>query len=77
MKFLVSAIAVLILISGCSSQKYWVKPGTGFRQTGTDLAACRVAADQGGQKAFSGFQLEAPCMVGKGYNLSDHPPSTE
>jgi hypothetical protein len=71
----VSWCVMAALISGCSSTQYWVKPGTDLRTTAADLEACRLAANNGGQKVFTAQQLESPCMVSKGYELSSKPPS--
>lgn len=74
---MVKRIAILYLLltvlSACASTQYWVKPGTGVQETSKDLSDCRAGANAGGNPQLA-WQVEQPCMVGKGYALSDRPP---
>jgi hypothetical protein len=67
------ASLLLGVLSGCAMQKYWVQPGKNLQQTSVDLYECRKTGLQAGV-AYTGFELEAPCMTAKGYRLSDSPP---
>ncbi len=70
------ALAAFAFLTACAAhQQYWVRPETGIKQTAADLSECRIAANNGGQKVFSARELETPCMVAKGYDLSNSPPS--
>lgn len=72
-KVLVYTAAMLTI--GCATQQYWVKQQISIQQTSADLSECRIQANQGGQKVFSAMELEFPCMVAKGYQLSNKPAS--
>ncbi|MBX7147029.1 MAG: hypothetical protein K1X44_06955 [Alphaproteobacteria bacterium] len=61
-----------LLLAGCT--QYWTKPNTNRQETAKDLSDCRIQANQGNAKIYTAEQLETPCMVGKGYNLSYNPP---
>ncbi|MGH6889980.1 MAG: hypothetical protein ACREHF_12425 [Rhizomicrobium sp.] len=74
MKNIGLAALALLSLAGCSTQQYWARPATDLKTTATDLEACRLGANAGGQKVFSAAELEQPCMVAKGYQLSDAPP---
>lgn len=73
----VFVLAVLGVLTSCAApkQQYWTRPSTGLQQTASDLSECRMRVVQGQQQVFTARQLEEPCMVAKGYALSDRPPS--
>lgn len=61
------------MLAGCA--QYYNRADADIQQTSKDLTDCRMKAAQGGaQQIYSAAQLEIPCMVGKGYNLSYTPP---
>ena len=64
------------LLAGCAApkQEYWNRPDTRLQQTAADLSECRMRVVQGQQQVYTARELESPCMVSKGYALSDHPP---
>ena len=67
-------VVVLCGLQGCAAQQYWARAGTDLRQTASDLHACRISANAGSQRVYSGLELEAPCMTAKGYGLTPTPP---
>jgi hypothetical protein len=69
-KWIVTALA--LVLAGCVQQQYWAKPGAGIQQTSADLYDCRKTGINAGV-AYTGLELESPCMMSKGYALQDHP----
>lgn len=64
-----------VLFAGCASQLYWVQPGKNIREISADLLECRRTTQPlGGSQVYSAADLERPCMVAKGYGLSNTPP---
>lgn len=70
-------ILTVVALTGCATQQYWNRDGTNLRQTAADIHDCRMSANQGGQKVFGPVDMEHPCMVARGYRLSNTPPPTE
>lgn len=66
-------LSVAFLATACAQLQYWTKPGVGQVELNTDLSACRVEGNSGGQKVFTAQELEQPCMYAKGYHLVDKP----
>lgn len=63
-----------LLITSCAARPMmWVKDNTTEQKTAAALHACRMEANQGGQKVFSAMELEGPCMSAKGYRLEPMP----
>lgn len=77
MKRAIIVIAVVCLLTACAQQMYWNRPGVSIEKTSKDLLACRMEgakANQGGHIIYSAQEIESPCMVAKGYELSATPP---
>lgn len=75
MKHKILLCACLLILPGCIT--YWSKPGMNIQQTAQDLNECRLEASRantGGRPAFTAQEMEGPCMLAKGYNLSYTPP---
>jgi len=70
------AVGLTGLVASCATpQQYWVNPQKTLQETGKDLFDCRQAArSTSQQQIYTALELEAPCMTGKGYRLSDKPP---
>lgn len=74
MRTLCIVVAAAAVLAACSQTRYWSRDNASLQQVATDLADCRMKANQGGEKVFSAIELESPCMVSKGYALSTVPP---
>lgn len=72
------AVGLTGLVASCATppaQQYWFNPQKSLQETGKDLFDCRQAArSTSQQQIYTALELEAPCMTGKGYRLSDKPP---
>lgn len=74
--FHVPLAIVVLCLAGCATQQYWVRPATNIQQTAKDLSDCRMATTkENSQQVYTAQELESPCMVAKGYGLSDQPPA--
>lgn len=70
-----AAISAALVLTGCVTQQYWVRPGSGVQQVAADLQECRLSTSKAlTQQVYTADQLEGPCMVAKGYSLSNRPP---
>lgn len=72
---IVRVVVLALALSGCASQQYWVRSNATIQQGASDLSACRISTSQAStQQVYSAAELESPCMIAKGYALSDSPP---
>lgn len=65
---------LLFSVTGCAQQMYWTKENTPIPEIASDLHTCRTTSNIGEQKVFNAREIEYPCMVAKGYELSPKPP---
>lgn len=68
-----AVFVAMLALTACvpvPQQMYWVKSGADDQAVGRDLAECR----KGAADAYVMWEIERPCMTGKGYTLSTTPP---
>jgi len=70
MKMMLLPIVLVLILSGCASQQYWVKPGASSYDFDMDKAQCNAQAlSVPGVTIPMLALIQNQCLRGKGWNL--------